>query len=125
MVKKNNSEMFTKHFLVSGLPPKKEKVPTAEPVPVAAPLTAPLLAPVGVPEPVPAPVPNVYNPKPVEKPKIEPFTIGIHLSYFCNIKKITQLLSGRVLDSRPRGCGLEPQPLHCVVVLEQDTFILA
>ena len=100
--------MFTKHFLVSGLPPKKEKVPTAEPVPVAAPLTAPLtaplLAPVGVPEPVPAPVPNVYNPKPVEKPKIEPFTIGIHLTYFSTLYNYfipsgerSGSLSGRVL----------------------------
>ena len=33
-----------------------------------------------------------------------------------------QWLSGRVLDSRPRGRGFEP---HWVVVLEQDTFILA
>ena len=31
-------------------------------------------------------------------------------------------LSGRVLDSRPRGRGFER---HCVVVFEQDTFILA
>ena len=36
-----------------------------------------------------------------------------------------QSLSGRVLDSRPRGRGFEPHQLHCVVVLEQDTFILA
>ena len=36
-----------------------------------------------------------------------------------------QWLSGRVLDSRPKGCGFEPQRRHCVVVLEQDTFILA
>ena len=36
-----------------------------------------------------------------------------------------QWLSGRVLDSRPRGCGFEPHKRHCVVVLEQDTFILA
>ena len=36
-----------------------------------------------------------------------------------------QWLSGRVLDSRPRGRGFEPQRRHCVVVLEQDTFILA
>ena len=35
-----------------------------------------------------------------------------------------QWLSGRVLDSRPRGCGFEPHRRHCVVVLEQDTFIL-
>ena len=36
-----------------------------------------------------------------------------------------QWLSGRVLDSRPKGHGFEPQRRHCVVVLEQDTFILA
>ena len=34
-------------------------------------------------------------------------------------------LSGRVLDSRTRGRGFEPHWQHCVVVLEQDTFILA
>ena len=34
-------------------------------------------------------------------------------------------LSGRVLDTRPRGCGFEPHRCHCVVVIEQDTFILA
>ena len=33
--------------------------------------------------------------------------------------------SGRVLDSRPKGRGFEPHRHHCVVVLEQDTFILA
>ena len=32
-----------------------------------------------------------------------------------------QWLSGRVLDLRPKGCAGR----HCVVVLEQDTFILA
>ena len=36
-----------------------------------------------------------------------------------------QWLSGRVLDSRPRGRGFEPHRHHCVVVLEQGTFILA
>ena len=36
-----------------------------------------------------------------------------------------QWLSGRVLDSRPKGPGFEPHRHHCVVVLEQDTFILA
>ena len=36
-----------------------------------------------------------------------------------------QWLSGRVLDSRPRSSGFEPHRRHCVVVLEQDTFILA
>ena len=36
-----------------------------------------------------------------------------------------QWISGRVLDSRPRGRGFEPHRRHCVVVLEQDIFILA
>ena len=36
-----------------------------------------------------------------------------------------QLLSGRVLVSRPKGRQFEPQRRHCLVVLEQDTFILA
>ena len=35
-----------------------------------------------------------------------------------------QWLSGRVLDSRPKGRGFEPHRCHCVVVLELDTFIL-
>ena len=39
--------------------------------------------------------------------------------------KGAQWLSGRLLDSRPKGQGLEPQGRHCLVVLEQDTFILA
>ena len=39
--------------------------------------------------------------------------------------KGAQWLSGRVLDSRPRGRGFESHRRHCVVVLEQDTFILA
>ena len=29
-----------------------------------------------------------------------------------------QWLSGRVLDSRPKGRGFEPHRRHCVVVLE-------
>ena len=36
-----------------------------------------------------------------------------------------QWLSGRVLDSRLRGRGFKPHWRRCVVVLEQDTFILA
>ena len=36
-----------------------------------------------------------------------------------------QWLSGRVLDSRLKGHRFEPHWLHWVVVLEQDTFILA
>ena len=41
------------------------------------------------------------------------------------MSKGVQWLSGRVLDSRLRGRGFEPHRHHCVVVLEQDTFILA
>ena len=33
-----------------------------------------------------------------------------------------QWLSGRVLDSRLRGCRFEPHRRHCVVVLEQDIY---
>ena len=40
-------------------------------------------------------------------------------------KKGAQWLSGRVLDSRPRGHGFEPHRRHCVVAHEQDTYILA
>ena len=36
-----------------------------------------------------------------------------------------QWLNGRVLDSKARGRGVEPHRRHCVVVLEQDTFILS
>ena len=36
-----------------------------------------------------------------------------------------QWLSGRVFDWRLRGCGFEPHWRHCVVVLGQETFILA
>ena len=38
---------------------------------------------------------------------------------------VAQWLSDRVLDLRPNGRGFEPHRRHCVVVLEQDTFILA
>ena len=36
-----------------------------------------------------------------------------------------QWLSGRVLNSSPKGHRFEHHRVHCVVVLEQDTFILA
>ena len=29
-------------------------------------------------------------------------------------------LSGRVLDSRPKGCGFEPHRRHCVVSLSKN-----
>ena len=46
----------------------------------------------------------------------------------CENKLILQalaMLSGRVFDSRPRGCEFEPHRRHCVVVFEQYTLILA
>ena len=59
----------------------------------------------------------------------------LHLCTLAYVKDMNQLsvilnegaqwLSGRVLDSRPKGSGFGPQWRHCVVVLEQDTFILA
>ena len=45
--------------------------------------------------------------------------------YYQYVLKGAQWLSGRVLDSRPRGHRFEPHRRHCSVVLEQDTFILA
>ena len=52
---------------------------------------------------------------------------GILQSVIIFLSPVTgaQWLSGRVLDSRPKGRGFEPHRRHCVVVLEQDTFILA
>ena len=47
------------------------------------------------------------------------------LSKLLILSQGAQWLSGRVLDSRPRGRGFETHQHHCVVVLEQDTFILA
>ena len=38
---------------------------------------------------------------------------------------LSRELSGRVLESIPRGRGFEPHPRHCVAVLEHDTFILS
>ena len=43
-----------------------------------------------------------------------------------SIEKMGALwLSVRVLDSKPRDRKFEPHGSHCVVVLEQDTFVLA
>ena len=47
------------------------------------------------------------------------------VKWFTIKKEGAQWLSGRVLDSRQKGPGFEPHWRHCVVVLEQDTFILA
>ena len=56
-------------------------------------------------------------------PSLKPLKIIIHLHTFSQQPRGE--ISGRVLDSRPRGRGFEPHRRHCVVVLEQDTFILA
>ena len=48
-----------------------------------------------------------------------------HCLYRLNIYMGVQWLNGRVLDTRLRGHGFKPHRCHCLVVLEQDTFILA
>ena len=58
----------------------------------------------------------------------QPDTLSVIRYAFMISDKIyqgAQWLSGRVLDSRPKGRRFEPHRRHCVVVLEQDTFILA
>ena len=47
------------------------------------------------------------------------------MAYKSSEFKGAQWLGGRMLDSRPRGRGFEPHRRHCIVVLEQDTVILA
>ena len=44
---------------------------------------------------------------------------------FSGFKRLKIILSHVMYSSRPRGRGFEPHRRHCVVVLEQDTFILA
>ena len=52
-------------------------------------------------------------------------TISLYPAILHSYVQGAQWLSGRVLDSRPKGSGFEPHRRNCVVVLEQDTFILA
>ena len=40
-----------------------------------------------------------------------------HISLQASRKEVGQWLSGRVLDSRPRGRRFEPHRNHCIVVL--------
>ena len=47
------------------------------------------------------------------------------LHHICMQYSFAQWLSGRVLDLRPRGRRFELHRRHCVVILEQDTIILA
>ena len=54
---------------------------------------------------------------------MDPRAISTKLTFL--VLEGAQWLSGIVLDSRPKGSGFEPHRRHCVVVLEQDTFILA
>ena len=58
-------------------------------------------------------------------------TIWIGMAFaICGTETVTikkmgaQWLSGRVHDSKPRGRGFEHHRCHCVVVLEQDIFLL-
>ena len=53
--------------------------------------------------------------------KVYMFMYEIHVVYY----EGAQCLIGRVLDLRPIVRGFEPHRRHCVVVLGQDTFILA
>ena len=39
---------------------------------------------------------------------------------FCSLSLGAQWLSGRVLDSRPKGRGFEPHRRHCVVSLSKN-----
>ena len=69
-------------------------------------------------------------PAPLSPPISEFQTVWIHILFFIfcwawSIHMGAQWLSGRVLDSRLKGREFEPHRRHCVVVLEQDTFILA
>ena len=52
------------------------------------------------------------------------FALYCNPFYTTNRTQGGQWLSGRVLDSRPKGRGFEHHRCHCVVVLEQDTFFL-
>ena len=51
-------------------------------------------------------------------------SFAFHSPHYIVLRKVAQWLSGIVLDSRPRGRGFEPHQYHCIVVLEQDLFIL-
>ena len=46
----------------------------------------------------------------------------IYISYVGtkNMRERSGSLSGRVLDSRPRGCRFKPHRRRCVVSLEQE-----
>ena len=53
-------------------------------------------------------------------PKSQIKSLKWHNSSLLTFLKGAQWLSGRVLDSRPKGRGFEPHRRHCVVVLKKD-----
>ena len=69
---------------------------------------------------------NVFShPYQLDEPISNFRVVWWYFSFFIQILMGAQWLSGGELDSRPRGRGFGPRRRHCVVVLEQDTFILA
>ena len=60
---------------------------------------------------------NMFEGKIKEKADCKQYCIFIDMSMF---NMGAQLLSGRVLDSRPKGCGFEPHRRHCVVSLSKN-----
>ena len=66
----------------------------------------------------------VFEIKDISTEHIHRRTLRQNIIFFKKFRG-AQWLSGRVLDSRPRGRMFELHRRHCVVVLEQDTFILA
>ena len=55
----------------------------------------------------------------------QPPFIKMYANFSTHLHMGAQWLSGRVLDSGPRGRRLKPHRRHCIIVLEQDIFILA
>ena len=55
----------------------------------------------------------------------EPFIIWRKMTLTLSLPVITIVICFSCLLTRPRGRGFEPHRRHCIVVLEQDTFILA
>ena len=68
---------------------------------------------------------NQYNQVPHLTQDTNWKVINLQLDRTHESQEGAQWLSGRALDSRPKGRGFEPHRRHCAVVLEQDTFILA
>ena len=69
----------------------------------------------------------LHSKVPIKKKREKSLFIFAYSKYskILNIFLSLTEFSGRVLDSRPRGHRFEPHWCDWVVVLEQDTFILA